>query len=192
MPKDREQQTPVDLDDRARLEAHRGQGTAGTGRDLLPGEAGGPPRRIELTSAAFEDGDRIPDRFGRDGDDVSPPLEWAGVPDGTVELALLCEDPDAPGGAFTHWVLTGIEPSVTEVAEGTAPAGAIEGVNGFGDVGWGGPGPPPGDSPHRYIFTLFALSEPLGLPPGSTSDDVRTAVAERQLAEGRLVGVFER
>lgn len=194
MPKDREQQTPVDPDDRERLERNRGQGTAGTGQDLLPGEPGGPgPQQLELTSPAFEEGDRIPERFAHDTGNTTPPLEWSGVPDETAELVLLCEDPDAPRGTFVHWVVTGIHPSATGIPEGTGtPAGAVAGANGFGEVGWGGPAPPPGDGPHRYVFTLVAVGKPLGLPPGATAADVHNALDGHELARGQLIGTFER
>lgn len=193
MPKDRDQQTPVEPEDEERLERHRGQGTAGTGEDLLPSERRGVPEEIELTSPAFEDGDSIPRQYTPDGDDTTPPLEWSGVPDDAAELALLCEDPDAPQGTVAHWVLAGIHPSTTGIAEGVGrPAGAVEGTNDHGQTGWRGPSPPPGDGPHRYIFTLSATSEPLDLPPGATADDLHTALAGKELARGELVGTYER
>lgn len=193
MPKDRDQQTPLDAEDREQLERRRGPGTAGTGHDLLPGEAGGPVHRMEVTSAAFEPGDRIPERYGHDADNISPPLEWSEVPESAAELALLCEDPDAPQGTFVHWVLSGIPPSVTGIAEGVGtPGQAVPGVNDFGELGWGGPAPPPGDGPHRYVFTLFAASEPLELKPGATARDLRDALAGNELARGELVATAER
>lgn len=185
--------TPADLDDRARLEGHRGQGTAGTGRDVLPGERGGPaPGRIELRSPAFDDGTRLPRRFAHDAGNVSPPLEWFDVPDGAAELALLCEDPDAPSGTFTHWVLTGLDPRATHLDEGAVPPAAVAGRNDFGEVGWSGPEPPVGHGAHRYVFTLVAASEPLGLDEGADADAVRSAAAGHELARGELVGTYER
>jgi Raf kinase inhibitor-like YbhB/YbcL family protein len=192
VPKDRDQQTPMDPEDRHRLEQSRGQGTAGTGEDLLPGEAGGPPIRLEVTSVAFEDGEALPPRLAHDGDNVSPPIEWSAAPDGTAELAVLCEDLDAPGGRFTHWVLSGIDPSATGIDEGELPTGAVAGVNGFGEPGWGGPQPPAGDGPHRYLFTVFASSTPLGMASGAGADDLRDALEDKELARGELIGTAER
>jgi Raf kinase inhibitor-like YbhB/YbcL family protein len=192
MPKDREQQTPLDPDDRTRIERTRGHGTTGSGEDLLPGEPGGPPHRIDLASDAFEDGDSLPPRYAHDRDNLSPPLEWSQPPQGTAELAVLCEDPDAPSGVFTHWVLAGLDPADTGLAEGEVPPGAIVGFNDFGEPGWGGPQPPPGDGPHRYVFTLFAASSPLHMPEDGSADDLRMALEGKELARGELVGMAER
>lgn len=147
---------------------------------------------IELRSPAFNDHAPIPARFARDGDNVNPPLEWSGVPDGAVELALLCEDPDAPGGTFVHWVVTGLDPSLTGLAEGERPAGAVEGANDYGGTGYGGPQPPVGDPAHRYFFRLYALSEALDISPGATADDVRRAMEGKELAQGVLIGTYQR
>ena len=192
MPKDRDQQTPLDPQDRDRLERTRGQGTAGTGEDFLPGEVGGPPVRLELTSIAFDDGDALPRRFAHDDENLSPPLEWSTAPDGTAELAILCEDLDAPRRRFTHWVLSGIDPSATGIDEGELPIGAVVGSNNFGETGWGGPQPPAGDGPHRYLFTVFASSAPLELVSGASADDLREALEDNELARGELIGTAER
>lgn len=147
---------------------------------------------IQLRSPAFSDHAPIPARYSRDGENVSPPLEWTGVPDGTAELALICEDPDAPGGTFVHWVVAGIDPSLGGVGEGEVPPGAVEGANDYGGDGYGGPQPPVGDDAHRYFFRLFALSEPLGLSPGTSADQLRQAMEGRELARGTLVGTYQR
>lgn len=110
---------------------------------------------LALTSPAFADGDPIPDQYSWDGGNLSPPLAWEGVPSGAEELAITVVDPDAAN--FVHWVLTGITTTTTEVVEGETPSGAVEGLNQFGEVGWGGPAPPPGE-PHTYLFTLHVLS----------------------------------
>lgn len=148
--------------------------------------------RIELTSAAFSDHEAIPRRYSGEGDDVSPPLTWSGVPDGAAELVLLCEDPDAPSGTFLHWLVTGIDPESSGVEEGGTPPGGREWPNGFGRVGWGGPMPPPGHGPHRYFFRLFAVSEPLPLHGQPASDSVHQALNGRELAAGTLVGTYQR
>lgn len=155
--------------------------------------AGGEPGSvIGLRSPAFSDHTLLPPRCSRDGGDRSPALEWDQPPEGTVELALLCEDPDAPGGVFLHWLVTGISPQTRSVAEGETPAGAQEWPNDYGDTGYGGPQPPIGDEPHRYVFRLFALDTPPDLSPGATLEDVRAELDRRRLATGTLVGLFGR
>lgn len=147
---------------------------------------------IELSSAAFHDHGAIPRHHSGEGDDVSPPLTWSAAPDGTAELVLLCEDPDAPSGTFLHWLVTGIDPRSTAAAEGEPPPGGQEWPNGFDRVGWGGPMPPPGHGAHRYFFRLWAVSEPLPLHAKPTCDDVHRAVRGRELASGTLMGTYQR
>lgn len=152
---------------------------------------------IAVSSPAFGDGDEIPQRFTCQGANVTPPLDFAGVPADAAELALLVEDPDAPGGTFTHWITWGIDPGQTRLSEGEVPAGAVQGRNDFGRQGYGGPCPPPG-RPHRYVFTVFALSEPLGrsgsLVPdaGASAADLKRAMAGKVLASGQLTGRYGR
>lgn len=150
------------------------------------------PGEIELRSAAFNDHALIPDRHSYEGGNVSPPLEWGGIPDEAAELVLLCEDPDAPSGTFTHWVVTNISPNTTGVAAGELPEGATPGRNGFGNVGWGGPRPPVGDDPHRYFFRLCAVDRPLGVGEGGSAEQVHGALEGHLIARGTLVGLFAR
>jgi Raf kinase inhibitor-like YbhB/YbcL family protein len=150
------------------------------------------PGQIELRSTAFNDHTLIPNRFSYEGGNVSPPLEWGGIPEGARELVLLCEDPDAPSGTFTHWVVTNISPSATAVAEGGLPDGGVLGRNGFGGRGWGGPRPPVGDDPHRYFFRLYAADAPLKLGEGATAEQVHDKLDGHALAQGTLVGLFGR
>ncbi|MDN3293207.1 YbhB/YbcL family Raf kinase inhibitor-like protein [Streptomyces ficellus] len=147
---------------------------------------------IELKSTAFDDGAFIPRRYTKDGEDLSPQLTWTGVPDGTAELLLLCEDPDAPMGTFVHWLVTGIDPTSEGVEAGRTPPGGQPRTNGFGDPGWGGPRPPAGDPVHRYFFRLYALAEPVPLPDGAGAEDVHAAVDARHLATGTLMGLYQR
>jgi Raf kinase inhibitor-like YbhB/YbcL family protein len=144
---------------------------------------------ITVSSTAFPDGGDLPRRYTCDGDDVSPPLDFAGVPDGAQELALLVEDPDAPSGTFTHWVAWGIDPAKGALAEGESPGGT--GTNDFRRRGYAGPCPPRG-APHRLVFTVLALSRRLDLAAGATADDLRQAVTGTVLDEGRLVGRYAR
>lgn len=146
---------------------------------------------IELRSLAFNDHTLLPGRLSLDGDNVSPPLEWSDPPAGTAEQALLCEDPDAPGGTFLHWLVTGIDASVRSVAEGQDPPGTSW-PNDYGTTGYGGPRPPVGDDPHRYFFRVYALDAPLDLAPGADLDTVHAALDQRRLATGTLVGLFAR
>ena len=145
---------------------------------------------FELTSAAFEQGRPIPPKYTCDGEDLSPPLAWRGIPERTVSVALVVEDPDAPGGAFTHWVAWGVPPDAGGIGEGeSAPA---EGRNDFGSVGWGGPCPPRGHGIHRYVFRLHALGAELGLPAGAAREEVNEALPKRPLGVAELIGTYAR
>lgn len=151
---------------------------------------------LDVTSTAFDDGTPVPQRYTCDGADVSPPLEWAGVPEGARSLALLVDDPDAPAGTWIHWMLYELDPERTELPEGVLPGpdvldGAHQGENDFGDVGYGGPCPPPG-SPHRYRFRLYALDASPGLAAGATVDQLEGAMEGHVLAQGRLTGTYAR
>lgn len=147
---------------------------------------------MQLRSTAFADGQPIPRRHARDGEDLSPPLAWSGVPEGAAELAVVCEDPDAPSGTFVHWVLAAIDPALGGLTDGETPAGAVQGRNDFGEDGYSGPAPPPGDRPHRYVFQVSAASEPLGLSQGATAEALRRALAGKELASGTLTGTYQR
>ena len=112
---------------------------------------------VEVRSAAFSEGDTVPVQFTCEGENVSPPLSWSDMPEGAAKLRLSVTDPDAPSGAFTHWLVTGIDPSSSEVGQGMVPAGGTEERNSFGQAAYGGPCPPRGVEPHRYIFRIEAL-----------------------------------
>ena len=151
---------------------------------------------FSISSDAFGPDEAIPTRFTCDGQDTSPALAWGKVPDGTQSLALIVDDPDAPRGVFTHWVLYDLAAEAQGLPEGVAKAerpdsGGIQGSNDFGNIGYGGPCPPPG-SPHRYRFVLYALDGVLGLEPGASKQQVLSAMEGRILGEARLVGTYER
>lgn len=147
-----------------------------------------------LTSTAFSQGGEIPARYTCKGQDLSPPLSWSDVPEGTKSLVLICDDPDAPRGTFVHWVVYNIPPSASRLPEGI-PAepsledGTLQGINHFGKIGYGGPCPPPGPA-HRYFFKLYALDTTLELPPGATKEQVLKAMEGHILAKAELVGTF--
>ena len=141
-----------------------------------------------LTSSAFQDGETIPRQFTCDGSDVAPPLGWSDAPQGTRSFALVMEDPDAPQGTFTHWLLYDIPAATTELREqaGTALR------NSFGRAAYGGPCPPPGHGPHRYVFTLYAIDVPALDMPGRTRASLDRALRAHALATVRLTGRYER
>lgn len=146
-----------------------------------------------LGSPAFEHGHAVPRRFTCDGQDVSPPLEWAGGPAGAQAFALLVDDPDAPSGHFTHWLVSDIDASRTGLDEDEVPNGsASEGTNDFGRVGYGGPCPPRGHGAHRYQFHLYALAQPLKLARGFSRRDFDKALHGQVLGTATLQGMYER
>jgi len=148
------------------------------------------PAGITMESSAFAAGKTIPDRFTCSGAGDSPPLSWSGVPKRARELTLVVEDPDA--GRFLHWTVLRIAPSTTRIEQAGVPAGAVETENSAGKSGWTPPCPPKGDTPHHYVFAIYATDAPLGLGEDATPDQVRKALDEHALARGELVGTFGR
>lgn len=144
---------------------------------------------LALASEAFEEGGEIPAEHTCDGADTSPPVSWSGVPDGAVELALVVDDADAEG--FVHALLAGIDPADGGIAEGAVPEGAVVGINDFGQTAWNGPCPPPGDGPHRYVFTLYALSAPSGATAGVTASELRDSMLGSSIGETELTATFD-
>jgi Raf kinase inhibitor-like YbhB/YbcL family protein len=162
------------------------------GAETVEGPAPAAPDEIRLTSPAFAADATIPPEFTCEGDGASPPLAWTGVPAEARSLALLVEDPDAPGGTFVHWTVFAVAPDTTGMEAGRVPEGAREGENSFGDSGYGGPCPPERDEPHRYVFTLYALRSDPGLEAGAAPGEVRETVADAAIARGQLIGRFGR
>lgn len=151
---------------------------------------------FELTSSAFSSEQTIPDRYTCEGTDVSPPLAWRNAPEGTHQFALICGDPDAPGGTFTHWLLYNIPPEKDALPEGmpsdaTLPWGGAQGRNDFGNVGYGGPCPSMGET-HRYLFRLYALNERIDLPPGASRSQLLREIEDRAIARTGLMGRYGR
>jgi hypothetical protein len=151
---------------------------------------------MELKSAAFENGQSIPRKHTCDGPDLSPPLAWSGVPEGTHAMALIVDDPDAPTGTWVHWVLYDLPGETRSLSEGvlpteTLPRGGAQGRNDFGRIGYGGPCPPPG-RPHRYFFKLYALDARVNLAPGAGKGSLLKAMEGHIKAEAQLMGIYAR
>jgi Raf kinase inhibitor-like YbhB/YbcL family protein len=158
---------------------------------------------FKLSSTAFEPGRVIPRKHTGEGEDVSPPLSWEHVPDGTKEFALICDDPDAPTPQpWVHWVIYGIPAEVRHLPEGikndpklTQPILALQGKNSWDSgktIGYRGPMPPPGHGTHHYHFKLYALDTPLELAPGATKDQLLRAMKGHVVALAELIGTYER
>jgi Raf kinase inhibitor-like YbhB/YbcL family protein len=152
--------------------------------------------RLSISSSAFHEGDKIPRKYTCEGEDVSPELAWNKPPEDTMSLALLVEDPDAPGGVFTHWILFNIPAGIMMLPQGMPtqsqfPDVSLQGKNDFGKVGYSGPCPPPG-RPHRYQFTLYALDRPLNLKPGVGKKQIVDAMRGHILAQGQITGIYQR
>lgn len=155
-----------------------------------------PNGNMQLTSTAFQNGRPIPEQYTCDGKNISPPLKWSGAPSGTKSFVLICDDPDAPSGDWTHWMVYDLPAAATELPE-AAPkfqyiaGNAKQGLNDFRQLGYGGPCPPPG-KPHRYFFRLAALDAMLGIQPGASKKDVQEAMAKHVLAQTELMGTYQR
>jgi hypothetical protein len=168
--------------------------TAGCSQE--PKSANGHVAKIQLASAAFADGQPVPVKFTGDGLDISPPLAWTNAPAGTKSFALIVDDPDAPAGTWTHWVIYDLPPGTTALAEDTLKTpqlhnGAKQGLNDFKKTGYNGPAPPPGKA-HRYYFKLYALDKITGLAPGASKADLLKAMDGHVLGEGQLMGTYQR
>src|ERR1035438_2332182 len=149
---------------------------------------------MHLTNTSFKDGSQIPAKYTCSGAGISPQLAWTAPPAKTASLALIVTDPDAPRGTWVHWVLYNLLAGTRALPEGLPaldqlPDGALQGRNDFGEIGYGGPCPPPG-SPHHYVFTLYALDAKLNLPVGATRAQVEAGLQGHILDSGRLVGIF--
>jgi Raf kinase inhibitor-like YbhB/YbcL family protein len=143
---------------------------------------------MKITSSAFQEGGGIPSKFSRDGGNVNPPLRIEGTPANAKSLVLIVDDPDAPVGLFTHWLVWNIDPKATEIPEKNVPKGAVQGTNDYPNLGYGGPQPPSGT--HRYYFKIFALDQTLGLRSGAKRQELDKAMSGHVIAQGQLVGRY--
>ena len=151
---------------------------------------------FSISSSSFSSAGDIPKKFTCDDADVSPELSWTGAPAGVRSFALIADDPDAPAGTWTHWVLFDLPPQTTELPEGVPkvdelPGGGHQGRNDFRKIGYGGPCPPPG-KPHRYFFKLYALDQTLNLKPGASKKEVEDAMQGHIVGKTELIGKYRR
>ncbi len=150
---------------------------------------------IKIKSSAFENEDMIPSKYTCDGNDISPPLQWDAIPDGTKSIALISDDPDAPMGTWVHWVLFNLPADTTELTENippdeNLPGGTGQGTNDFRRIGYGGPCPPGGT--HRYFFKIYALDAELDLAAGARKKDLLKAMEGHIVGQGQLIGKYKR
>lgn len=148
---------------------------------------------IELVSSAFSNMKPIPVKYTCDGQDVSPPLKWSGIPQNAKSIVLIVDDPDAPKGTWVHWVLYDIPPGVDSLSENqprtdTLSSGAKQGLTDFKRIGYGGPCPPSGT--HRYFFKIYALDTILNLSAGKTKKEIENAIKDHIISQGELVGTY--
>jgi hypothetical protein len=155
--------------------------------------------QLTLTSASFRNNQPMPAKCSCDGEDASPVLKWAGAPEGTKSFALICDDPDAPGGTWVHWVAYAIPGTTSELPESVAKADTVsalgglkQGMNDFGRVGYGGPCPPRGHGVHHYHFRLYVLDAELNLAPRVTRIQLYAAMKGHILVQTELVGTYQR
>lgn len=149
---------------------------------------------MHVSSNAFGNGEAIPQKYTKDGQNVSPPISWTDVPDGAQELLLICDDPDAPSPEpFVHWVVYGLSPNREGIPEGGLDDGEVRlGVNSANQAAYMGPAPPPGDQPHHYHFRLYALDAKTDLPQGISRTELQEAMAGRVLAQSEIEGTYGR
>jgi Raf kinase inhibitor-like YbhB/YbcL family protein len=155
---------------------------------------------LALRSPAFADGHPIPRRYTGDGEDLSPPISWTGLPPRATELALIVDDPDAPTDKpWVHWVIyrlpadeQGLVEGVVPVAKPASPANCLQGKNSWGTFGYRGPAPPKGHGTHHYIFRLYALKGPLDLPEGLDKDGLLSAIEGHVIVDAELTGTYHR
>jgi len=165
------------------------------GDDSVPAVAEEVSMSMELTSPSFKNGEAIPRKYSCDGQDISPPLRWKNLPDGAASLALIMDDPDAPGRTWVHWVLLNLPASMNELPENITsepelPGGGSQGNNSWNRTGYGGPCPPGGT--HRYFFKLYALDTQLELSAGATKEEALKAMEGHILAQGEIMGTYTR
>ncbi|HOO57453.1 MAG TPA: YbhB/YbcL family Raf kinase inhibitor-like protein [bacterium] len=151
----------------------------------------------KLTSPAFENGQRIPAEFTCEGTDISPELNWSTPPESTLELVLIMDDPDAPMGTWTHWLIYAMSPALTSLPENVEKSSTVasiqakQGITSFRRPGYGGPCPPPGPD-HRYFFRLYAVDTATNLPPDASKAELEKAIQGHVIGKAELMGTYSR
>jgi Raf kinase inhibitor-like YbhB/YbcL family protein len=145
---------------------------------------------LQISSTAFENNSNIPEKYTCDGINVNPPLQIFNVPENAKSLALIVNDPDAPAGQWTHWLVWNIDPKTADIFENSTPLGSAVGINDFKEVSWGGPCPPTGN--HQYQFKLYALDQLLHLEHGSTLEQLEDAMLGHVVDQAEYVGYYSR
>jgi Raf kinase inhibitor-like YbhB/YbcL family protein len=145
---------------------------------------------MKITSAAFKHNQTIPFKYTCDGENISPPLAFADIPENTRSLVLIIDDPDASAGYWIHWLVWNIDPKITQIIENSVPQGAIEGITSFSKPGYGGPCPP--SDTHRYFFKLYALDIKLELTSESKKEDIEQVIQGHILDSAELIGLYQR
>lgn len=145
---------------------------------------------MKITSSAFKNNSSIPARYTCQGENINPPLSWSDIPKATESLVLIVDDPDAPDGAFVHWLVWNISPDTREIAENSVPEEAVKGTNSGGQTDYMGPCPPSGT--HRYFFKIYALDTKLSLPSGENKESLREAIEGHVLGRAQLIGRYQK
>ena len=146
--------------------------------------------KMKISSPAFQEGGTIPEKFSKNGQNVNPELRIEGAPAEAKSLVLIVDDPDAPVGLFTHWLVWNIDPKMTEIPENSVPRGALQGTNDVPGSGYDGPQPPSGT--HRYYFKIFAVDRTLDLKSGAKRREVDAAMRGHVIAQGELIGRYSK
>lgn len=160
------------------------------GNDRAEAQSVPDPIGLKVTSSAFPNGGKIPKKYTCDNSDVNPPLRIENLPKATKSLALIVDDPDAPGRTWTHWLVWNLDPKATAIREASVPQNAVQGTTDFGRAKYGGPCPPPGT--HRYYFKVYALDIAPSLPSATTKAALEKAMAGHIVAQGSLMGTYSR
>lgn len=145
---------------------------------------------LKISSPVFEDNGSIPVKYTCDGANVNPPLRIENVPSGAKSLALIVDDPDAPGGIWVHWVVCNIDAKTRDLKEDTVPHGSVQGINDFETYNYGGPCPPSGT--HRYFFKLYALDAPVSFSADTGKPGLEKAMRGHVIAQTQIVGLYKR
>ena len=150
----------------------------------------GENKTMKIESSAFNNNETIPKKYTCDGENINPPLEFSEIPDSAKSLVLIVDDPDAPAGTWTHWIIWNIDSKITMIKENSVPQGSTEGITNSGKAGYSGPCPPSGT--HRYFFKIYALDNKLNIPPDTSRANLEKEMSGHILAKGELVGLYSR